>query len=114
MPACLGRPRQEARGRHAGDGVGLQDEDLAAAQHHVRAAVAPAEKRTVGLDRQPLGPLGRLGVDARGAYLLRHADRVLGRVVEKLAAPVGDDFDQRQRLERVVADDARRDLVPSM
>src|SRR5512137_2649677 len=92
-PGGAGCPREQAGRGHAGNSVGFEDENIAVPQHHIGAAVPPAEKRPVGLHGVVLRPGGQLRVDARRADLLARPRQVFGLVIEELMVAGGDDLD---------------------
>ena len=102
-PAGISRLGQQAGGRHAGNGVGLQYVNIPAPEDHVRAAVSPAEKGLVGHFRVGLRRFGDGVIDTGRANFLGDAGRVLGLVIEKFVGRVRDDFDEGKGLKVVVA-----------
>ena len=84
--------RQKRGGRHAGDGVGLENPRCAGrVDDHVGTGDARAAQRGVGEHGDALTGLGRLGRDARGDDVLRAALGVLGLEVVELV--LGHDLD---------------------
>jgi len=77
------RLRQQASGRHARNGVGFKDENVAARNIMSVPAVASTEKGPMGRHRQALGLGGQRRIDARRADFLGGSGHVFGRVIKK-------------------------------
>src|SRR5438270_551902 len=94
-PGRRGRPRQQAAGGEARDGVDLEQHERVPAEEHVRPGHPLAAERAVGAKGQLLRLSSQRRADARRDDLFARAGLVLGLIGEKLA--LGDDLDHRER-----------------